>query len=571
MNSEIPTTKPTFQDLLNTFNDPDKTICQQLAMQNWKLSDDKTFVVCVECGQKVFLSIPAEGGACCGNKLTLKRMLDYTIINQNHLTDCKRHQPFSEIRCLSDGGCQIIYNLSIETNRKNSFSCFRADHLFDDISSKYGCFYDPKVREIFHLKCGFSYSLEQTYPVDTITDSDRREYIKYHIEPEINKFISCHNNARSQCDSLPPTLEPYHFLSMPIFGQGKAENTDHEKKPPCSTDSLRYEDKPVLHPEFADEEVRRKSIDENIVSKKCFPIMPKTSLLAKAGMFHDKNGENSALECFNCGWVRFFWNENDDPVVKHAVEHPDCNHIQQVLSDEVIYPSKKPSLEGEVDEFGLNEQFSDLTLQSSPVSTNQSVKSPIQDFWGKEQFATNYTGKSKRKEYIDGLTDMGFESFETTLDKIIKDQDSKNQEVTMDLIVQLLLDRDRKTEKLQSSRLLPEPKPLKNANKQHENPTQAIENPTARKSDYRAAQQHVRGSNPTDIKLKEDTSLDEYLAKKIQEMKDDFECIVCMTEFKSKLFLPCGHIICCDTCAYKFTECPSCRQKIEKILPFNHI
>lgn len=47
--------------------------------------------------------------------------------------------------------------------------------------------------------------------------------------------------------------------------------------------------------------------------------------------------------------------------------------------------------------------------------------------------------------------------------------------------------------------------------------------------------------------------------------KDESECCVCLTNDKSWIFIPCGHVCVCRDCAHDIMassrECPLCRQK----------
>lgn len=51
---------------------------------------------------------------------------------------------------------------------------------------------------------------------------------------------------------------------------------------------------------------------------------------------------------------------------------------------------------------------------------------------------------------------------------------------------------------------------------------------------------------------------------KDQTIESNSECVVCM-EFESKIiFLPCGHLCCCDRCEKSIQMCPMCRALIDQ-------
>lgn len=41
------------------------------------------------------------------------------------------------------------------------------------------------------------------------------------------------------------------------------------------------------------------------------------------------------------------------------------------------------------------------------------------------------------------------------------------------------------------------------------------------------------------------------------------KCVICWSEEKTMLFLPCKHLCSCKNCSDRTTECPLCRQPIE--------
>ena len=52
------------------------------------------------------------------------------------------------------------------------------------------------------------------------------------------------------------------------------------------------------------------------------------------------------------------------------------------------------------------------------------------------------------------------------------------------------------------------------------------------------------------------------LSSEVQKEKDLRICIICMDEEISKVFLPCGHAICCKNCSKNIQKCPNCRANV---------
>lgn len=43
---------------------------------------------------------------------------------------------------------------------------------------------------------------------------------------------------------------------------------------------------------------------------------------------------------------------------------------------------------------------------------------------------------------------------------------------------------------------------------------------------------------------------------------EDNECVICMSEEKSIIFMPCGHYYVCGVCSLRIKHCPICRTRI---------
>ena len=59
---------------------------------------------------------------------------------------------------------------------------------------------------------------------------------------------------------------------------------------------------------------------------------------------------------------------------------------------------------------------------------------------------------------------------------------------------------------------------------------------------------------------------DEELRREIQQLRDERICKICLEMEASIVFLPCGHLSCCSTCAPSLTKCPVCRARIDALV-----
>lgn len=72
---------------------------------------------------------------------------------------------------------------------------------------------------------------------------------------------------------------------------------------------------------------------------------------------------------------------------------------------------------------------------------------------------------------------------------------------------------------------------------------------------YKAKTKFVQ---PTPFGVQEQPSFDEH---------DDTDCVVCMDDVRSTIFVPCGHCLCCQSCAetvvQKYKHCPVCSTPVD--------
>ena len=47
-----------------------------------------------------------------------------------------------------------------------------------------------------------------------------------------------------------------------------------------------------------------------------------------------------------------------------------------------------------------------------------------------------------------------------------------------------------------------------------------------------------------------------------QTSDDSKLCKICLSEEIKVVFLPCGHLVCCEQCANRVSHCPICRKYI---------
>ncbi|KAG8510992.1 E3 ubiquitin-protein ligase MYLIP [Galemys pyrenaicus] len=55
------------------------------------------------------------------------------------------------------------------------------------------------------------------------------------------------------------------------------------------------------------------------------------------------------------------------------------------------------------------------------------------------------------------------------------------------------------------------------------------------------------------------------LQEKLRKLKEAMLCMVCCEEEINSAFCPCGHTVCCESCAAQLQSCPVCRSRVEHV------
>jgi hypothetical protein len=50
--------------------------------------------------------------------------------------------------------------------------------------------------------------------------------------------------------------------------------------------------------------------------------------------------------------------------------------------------------------------------------------------------------------------------------------------------------------------------------------------------------------------------------------ESDAECIICMTDVRDTILLPCKHVCVCKGCHASISKCPICRERIGSFMRF---
>uniref|UniRef100_A0A6B2LWW0 RING-type domain-containing protein n=1 Tax=Arcella intermedia TaxID=1963864 RepID=A0A6B2LWW0_9EUKA len=72
-------------------------------------------------------------------------------------------------------------------------------------------------------------------------------------------------------------------------------------------------------------------------------------------------------------------------------------------------------------------------------------------------------------------------------------------------------------------------------------------------------------------KLEEAYQVMKETMKKMESyMQEKQACVVCLTDKKAMVFVPCGHMSCCVNCSGRVSTCPVCRAAISQKVKVFH-
>ena len=287
------------------------------------------------------------------------------------------------------------------------------------------------------------------------------------------------------------------------------------------------------HPEYSMELERLKSYTG-------FPcdLLVAPSVLAKAGFFYTGSGD--CVRCFHCDLGLRHWEPGDEPWEEHARWYPKCTYILGVKGREYIQHIQEKH--GRVYTTPLN-----AVVKEESSSTTQPLQENTgsQSSWLTEQMNLPMTkavlemGYSRvlvsavieRKNASDGA---GFPKIHSLLEAIFKIEESGNHDLSSSSTAE---------------------------------PVAAPAGHSAGKAEQKEQQQQQQQQQPAagGQGAKQDAEkpclLDSVsILEENRQLKEQQLCKVCRDNDVKIVFLPCGHLCCCATCAPVLARCPICRQ-----------
>jgi hypothetical protein len=240
---------------------------------------------------------------------------------------------------------------------------------------------------------------------------------------------------------------------------------------------------------------------------------PKPAELAKAGFFYVGHGDS--VKCFFCDGGLRNWEPDDDPWREHARWFPKCAYVKQSKGQAFI--------DGVLNDTNLAEY---QTASLDETEPKHIARPPVREVDPREVTARMdsllvktvlsmdvpkiMVEKAIKKRLAENGED--FSSAEALLEAIFNLEQSGGGKNVADTGMKELKDRD-----------LSSPNSLSGSS-----------------------------DNPDSLRLAEEN----------RQLKEQRQCKICMDEEVCVAFIPCGHLVCCSTCAPALNQCPICRAKI---------
>ncbi|XP_014769317.1 baculoviral IAP repeat-containing protein 7-A [Octopus bimaculoides] len=265
----------------------------------------------------------------------------------------------------------------------------------------------------------------------------------------------------------------------------------------------------------------------------------KPEALAEAGFYHI--GKADTVICFNCDGGLRNWKEDDIPWEEHARWFPRCTFVQQLKDSKYIgeanVKNRVSSLDSAMNSFSQDRPDSPF-LQLDSIGRYFRMED-------NRRISDTSTSCSPELKYHKTKTSC----METPKVKAVLSMGYKRN-----LVKRIVKNKIKETGSsfLQASDLL-----------------DAIEN-NPHFDDDEEEEEVSDEEEPDQTRAKHDTKMASAarpdLIAENNMLKEQKLCKICLDEELSVVFLPCGHLVSCASCASALTNCPLCRKIIHGLV-----
>ncbi|XP_060551150.1 baculoviral IAP repeat-containing protein 2-like isoform X2 [Ruditapes philippinarum] len=295
------------------------------------------------------------------------------------------------------------------------------------------------------------------------------------------------------------------------------------------------------YPKYASKTARVLSYND------CGDIVIPPDSLATSGFFYAGFGD--CVRCFQCGVGLRHWSEEDDPWIEHSRWSKDCLFVQQVRGQEFV------NIVQMAVQYSQNQNGNDQTPGGSPTgsSSDAEIERQMHTDAAQSVLEMGYTPhviRSALRAIRDG-NDGRTLSATILMEKIFELEDEASANVENNQSIQ-------GTSLNQSNTIAQAPDPVNN-NTQSQRvslDTSLASSNSARTQSVTASLTTNASSGVTRTQNKKSQLLEQKkLKQENEQLKQQSLCTKCKQNDVCIVFLPCGHLITCETCAPTIRYC----------------
>lgn len=285
------------------------------------------------------------------------------------------------------------------------------------------------------------------------------------------------------------------------------------------------------HPQYSVENVRLSSYSKWPPTSTQIPVA-----LCDAGFFYA--GFSDCVRCFFCGGGLRNWEDGDIAWIEHARWYPDCDYLRQRKGELFIQMHRQ-------DYSQQNQE-----VQRPSLNDRVSMEAAVNQWQSREHQNTeesNVENTERRRTAIRSVVEMGYSQsvVQACVDRLV--ERGKSTFTARD-IMEIIFENEESNEAGNSTQSAQIPdrhifqpekqEPLRNTERQFTKTTETSQNST--------------------------TSVDcRSLVKENQDLREQMICKICLDRDACIVYLPCGHMVTCETCAPTIRKCCICRKLIE--------
>ncbi|XP_078660195.1 baculoviral IAP repeat-containing protein 8-like [Branchiostoma floridae x Branchiostoma belcheri] len=306
------------------------------------------------------------------------------------------------------------------------------------------------------------------------------------------------------------------------------------------------------HPELASEETRYSTYFRWPLYS---PISPRK--LAQAGFFYTYIDDQ--VRCFWCDGGLKDWLAGDDPWTEHARWYgEECDFVLNTKGAHYVRSIKDgfPTLVPQAGHHTSEQSWQHQYVGGVPVSVGVNQQNHNNNGNEKNQYDKLFLDAMDSR-VVQSVLEMGFA--QSDVEKVVHRQLKSNGQpfTTMTSLVESLIALEENGGNDDSTQPRGTDEKRKDDGKDQQASAQTAEESPNSSSDPEEA--HEPGE-PQSVEL---------LRRKLQQMKEERTCKICMTNDACMVFIPCGHLCCCNSCANTMRKrgstCPLCRARIRHV------